>query len=261
LDDNVVFITGAAGGIGRATAAAFAGHGAHVGLIDRNRDGLAMAAEQLRAHGSKVETVVADLAAPGGVRDSVGMLLDAYGRVDVLVNAVGVLELRGFDELTWDDWLAGFRVHFLAAAEASRLVLGPMRQQHSGTILFVGSDLARQPEGIAPHYEVAKAALGPLVKMLARTEGPRGIRVNAVAPGPVDTSMLDGLKARVAKETGLPPEEAIRAELRRRGQALDGRLGRPEEIAAALVFLASHEASYITGATLSVDGGTTRGLP
>jgi NAD(P)-dependent dehydrogenase (short-subunit alcohol dehydrogenase family) len=97
-------------------------------------------------------------------------------------------------------------------------------------------------------------------KLLARSEGPNGVRVNAVAPGPIDTPMLDPIKRQAATRTGLPPEQAIIEVLRDRGQAL-GRLGQPPQVAATLVFLASAQAAYITGATLNIDGGTIRGLP
>ncbi len=259
LDGTVVFITGAAGGIGHATAAAFAANRAHLGLIDSNEPGLAMVADELRARGAKVESAVADIATAEGVRESLGALLAAHGnRVDVLVNNAGVLRVRTFEEATDDDWQEAFDVHVMGAVRACRLVLPLMREQ-GGCILFVVSDLARHPKGIAPHYEASKTSLLSLIEILAMEGGLHGIRINGVAPGPTDTPMLGPLKARLARQSDLPEEQAMREELRRRGQALGGRLVRPDEVAAALVFLASNEA--ITGAVLSVDGGTPGGLP
>ncbi len=259
-DGTVVFITGAASGIGHATAAAFAAKRAHLGLIDCNEPGLAVVVDELRAQGVKVESAVADLATAEGVRESVGALLATYGdRVDVLVNNAGVLRVGTFDEATDDDWQEAFNVHVMGAVRACRLVLPLMREQGGGCILFVVSDLARHPKGIAPHYEASKTSLLSLIEILAMEGGPHSVRVNGVAPGPTDTPMLGPLKARLATQSDLPEEQAMREELRRRGQALGGRLVRPDEVAAALVFLASNEA--ITGAVLSVDGGTLGGLP
>jgi NAD(P)-dependent dehydrogenase (short-subunit alcohol dehydrogenase family) len=261
LDGKVVIITGAAGGIGRATALAFAAEGANLGLVDRNRPRLAAVADKARAVGVKVEMVTADLATLQGIEDSIAELLAAHGgRVDVLVCAAGVLDLRSFDQVTWQDWEAGFRLHCLGPVWTAKNVLHVMRKQGSGRILMVISDLARQPEGIDPPYETAKGALLHATKLLARSEGPNGIRVNAVAPGPIDTPMIDPIKAQAARKTGSPPDQAIIEVLGERGQAL-GRLGRPEEVAALLVFLASQHAAFITGATYSIDGGTIRGLP
>ncbi len=258
---KTVFVTGAAGGIGRATALTFAREGADLGLVDRNEGALAAVVDQLRPLGVKVESVVADLATPGGVERGIGTLLEAYGgRVDVLVNAIGVLTLRSFGELTWEDWEAGFRVHCLGPVWASKMVLPAMREQGGGCVLMVASDLARQPEGIDPPYETGKAGLVHVTRSLARQEGPNGIRVNAVVPGPIDTPMIDQIKAQAAREYGLPPDQAIIRVLQQRGQAL-GRPGQPAEVAAALVFLASEQAGYITGAILGVDGGTIKGLP
>ena len=261
LVGKVVFITGAAGGIGRASALAFAAEGADLGLVDRNAHGLAAVAEEARALGVKAEAVSTDLATPRGIQDSIATLLAAHGgRVDVLVCAAGILTLRSFDELSWQDWEAGFRLHCLSPVWTSKLVLPVMREQGSGCILMVASDLARQPEGIDPPYETGKGGLLHATKLLARSEGPNGVRVNAVAPGPIDTPMLDPIKTQAATRTGLPPEQAIIEVLRDRGQAL-GRLGQPPQVAATLVFLASAQAAYITGATLNIDGGTIRGLP
>jgi NAD(P)-dependent dehydrogenase (short-subunit alcohol dehydrogenase family) len=260
LDGAVVLITGAASGIGHATAAAFAAKRAHLGLIDCNEAALAVVVDELRTQGVKVESAVADLATAEGVRESLGELLAAHGdRVDMLVNNAGVLRVRSFDEATDDDWREAFDVHVMGAVRACRIVLPLMREQGGGSVLFVVSDLARHPMGIAPHYEASKTSLLSLIQILAMEGGPHNVRVNGVAPGPTDTPMLGPLKARLARQSDLPEEQAMREELRRRGQALGGRLVRPDEVAAALIFLASSEA--ITGAVFNVDGGTPGGLP
>ncbi len=259
LHDRVALVTGAASGIGRATANRLVAEGAAMGLIDCDEAGLVAVADELRAQGAKIETAIADLATASGVTASIGALLDIYGRVDVLVNNAGVFRVRPFDEATDDHWQEAFDLHVMAAVRACRLVLPVMRGQRSGCVLFVVSDLARHPKGIAPHYEASKTSLLSLIAILAAQEGPRGIRVNGVAPGPTDTPMLAPLKAHLARQSNLPEGQAMEAELRRRGQALGGRLVRPDEVAAALGFLAANEA--ITGAVLNVDGGTPGGLP
>jgi NAD(P)-dependent dehydrogenase (short-subunit alcohol dehydrogenase family) len=260
LTSKVVVITGAASGIGLAAADTFAREGARLGLVDRDEERLAKAAAELRAHDAvSVETAVADLATAEGVRDSIGALLAAYGRIDVLVNNAGVLRVKPFDQATDADWQEAFDVHVMAAVRACRLVLPGMRARGEGCVLFVVSDLAHHPVGVAPHYQLSKTALLSLIADLAMEEGPQGIRVNGVAPGPTDTPMLGPLKAGLSRASGLPPGEALRQELVRRRQALQGRVIQPEEVADALVYLATREA--ITGAVLPVDGGTYGGLP
>ena len=260
LDGRTVVITGAASGIGRATAEAFAAEGSRLALVDHDAAALAGLAGAL--DGSTAAAVEADLSTAEGVERAFTQMRDALdGPPDVLVNNVGAGSVRTFDDLADEDWHATFELNFFSAVRAIRSVLPGMRERGSGTIVNVASDLARQPEANPLDYAVSKAAMLSLTKALARSEGP-AIRVNAVAPGPIWTPFWTkpgGFADTLGEVHGLPPQEAVEHEMRLRQLPLE-RLGRPEEVAAVIVFLASERASFVTSSVYGVDGGSVRSL-
>ena len=242
LKDKVVIVTGGSRGIGFATAEAFVREGAAVILTASRQETADKAVAQLKEKfpNAAVEGIWPNLSSYDEVKAAVDAVIEKYGKIDVLVNNAGVSEstpLSNYTESLFDKVLD---LNVKAVFNFSKAVSEQMTKQGSGVILNTSSMVSRdgQPAGIA--YPTSKAAVNGFTLSLARELGPKGIRVNAVAPGITETDMMKA----VPKEV-IDPMIA-RIPLRR--------LGQPEDIANAFVFLASDEASYITGVVLSVDG-------
>jgi len=262
LSGKVVLITGAAKGIGRATALAFAKEGASLALLDIDAAGLEAVKKEAAGLGAKAAVTVADLASEKGVADGIKAGLASYGgTLDVLVNNVGAGAVRTFDQLTDADWDSTMNLNFMSYVRACRVVLPLLRAKGSGVIINNASDLARQPEPVPVDYSASKAAVLALTKGLARSEGPK-IRVNAVAPGPIWTPFWTkpgGFAETMGQFHKMPPQQAVEHEMSLRQLPL-GRLGKPEEVANVIVFLASDLASFVTSAVWGVDGGSIRSI-
>lgn len=241
LDGKVVLITGASAGIGRATARLAAQEGATVATVARRPDPPAVG-EALH--------VSADLFEPGEPQRVVRVVEERLGRIDVLVNNVGFATIKRLEDVTDDDWDLSFRANFLSAVRATQAALPQMLERGSGSIVNVGSTSGRRPSTRFPDYSVTKAALLAFSKEVAASYASRGIRCNAVLPGPTLTPAWvepGGLADQQGdRQTVLTSEAAARPL---------GRLAEPDEVAAAIVFLASDRASYVTGADWSVSGG------
>lgn len=242
LRGKVVVITGGGGGIGRATALAFAREGATVVVSDIDLEAAQAVAEEVRALGVPALAVRTDVADPEDAQRLIATTLEHFGRIDVLVNNAGIFQSKPLDDLTAAEWDRVMAVNLRGAFLCAQAALGPMKAQRSGQIINLGS-LAGQVGGIVAgaNYAASKAGIICLTKSLAKNAGPFGIRVNCVNPGVIDTPMTQ------------PWPPAARAALVQ--QTPLGRLGRPEEVANAIVFLASDAASFIHGAHLDVNGG------
>lgn len=262
LGGKTVLITGAASGIGYATAQAFAQEGAHLALIDRDKTKLEERADTLRDHGVRVTSAAADCSRNDGVEAGVNAILaEIPAGPDVLVNNVGYAAPRAFLDITDDEWERSFQINFMAAVRMTRKLLPVMRTRPAAAIVNNGSDLGRQPEAIPADYGAMKAALLSLTKSLARAEAP-AIRINAVAPGPIWTPFWTnpgGFADSLAAVHNMPPREAVEHEMKLRQLPL-ARMGEPGEVANVIVFLASSLASFVTGSVWGIDGGSIRSL-
>ena len=238
LDGKVAVVTGANTGLGQGMAVALAEAGAKV--VGVGRRSCAETKEKIEAFGGSFTEVLADLSTTAAVDTVLSGALDAYGRVDILVNNAGISENTSFMDYTEETFDKVMDLNVKGVFNTTRVAAECMVARGKGVILSTSSmvSISGQPSGFA--YPASKFAVNGLTVSLARELGPKGIRVNAVAPGITETDMMKA----VPKEVIEPMIERI--PLRR--------LGQPEDIANAFVFLASDEASYITGVILSVDG-------
>jgi NAD(P)-dependent dehydrogenase (short-subunit alcohol dehydrogenase family) len=247
---NAVLVTGAAKGIGRATAQAFAEAGARVGLLDCDAATLDPLVEDMRRSGHDALGVVGDVASSAAVNHAVATIAQQLGKLDTLVANAGISFARRIDEYTDDEWDRILGVNLNGAFYTIRAAL-PHLEKTKGTIVLVSSmtGLVGQPHGAA--YDASKGALIAMTRSLALELAPAGIRVNCVCPAGVDTPLM-----RAWAQT-LPDPRAVlqqQAEMH-----LLKRMATAEEIAAAILFLASPAASFITGIALPIDGGATLG--
>jgi len=247
LAGKVAIITGAGSqnegvGNGRAMAVLFAREGARVLVVDRKREAADLTRDFIARHGGECAPFEADVTDPGACEEMVARAVELWGAVNVLVNNVGIGVARTIAEVTPEDWELQMRVNVTTMVNASRPAIAAMRRSGGGVILNTSSIASRRGRGLAP-YAASKGAVEALTRAMAADHGREGIRVNAIAPGPVYTPMVYA--------RGM--SEAAR-EARRKASAL-GIEGTPWDIAYAAVFLCSDEARYITGVTLDVDGG------
>jgi 3-oxoacyl-[acyl-carrier protein] reductase len=254
LGGRVAIVTGASRGIGLAASVALAAEGCRVLLCGRDQGALADAERQLDGAGTALPVDVTDPAAADAI---VAACLDAYGRLDIVVNNVGAAEPKPLSELTAQDWHLGMEVNFLAAARLSVAALPAMRAAGWGRFVHVASISGREPDPLFAPYSAAKAALLNFSTALSRAHAGDGVLSSCVIPGVTMTEMVEANAVATGARTDRTPEEVMDRMLAKHGVAA-GRFGQPEEIAAAIVFLASEAAGWITGATLEVDGGTLR---
>jgi NAD(P)-dependent dehydrogenase (short-subunit alcohol dehydrogenase family) len=246
LAKKAALVTGASSGIGRACALAFAREGAHVSLVARRRELLQQVCDG--SSGNAV-AVAADLSVPADIARAVQQTLEAFGRIDVLVNNAGILLPGTAESHSEEEWQRTFDVNLRAAWLLSRAVLPHMRVVGGGSIINMASVLGLAGARNRLAYAASKGALVMLTRCMAVDHASENIRVNCICPGFVETELTDGMLA----QSRDPDAERQR---RVRLHPL-GRLGTPEDVAALAVYLASDESTWVTGAAIPVDGGFT----
>lgn len=254
LAGQSVVVTGAGRGIGLAVTVAFLAAGARVVAGSKQRT---EALDSLVEEGAQLTVVELDLAAPEGPAALVAEAVAAHAGVDVLVNNVGAVRPRvdGFLATTDADWEWALTINLMTAVRATRAALPHLLASGGGRIVTVSSINARLPDPLVIDYSAAKGALSNFCKALSKQVGPRGVRVNCVSPGPVETALWqggDGVAATVGRSLGVDPREVARDAA---AQAVTGRFTRPSEVADLVLFLASRRSDNITGADFLIDGG------
>jgi NAD(P)-dependent dehydrogenase (short-subunit alcohol dehydrogenase family) len=243
LEGRVALVTGAGSGIGRAIAQAFAREGAHVYVTDVNGEAAEAVAGEIAEAGGRAQAVTADVSRGQDVAAMFRLVETAHGRLDVLVNNAG-LNVRGdFRHLSDADWVTIREVNLDGVVRVARDGFPLLKASGRGSLVNIASIMAHRGLRQLTAYSATKGAVTALTRGLAVEYAPFGIRVNALCPGFVETALTRRVLRNPAIEKALVDSTALR------------RLGRPEEIAGAAVFLAGDEASYVTGAELAVDGG------
>src|SRR6059036_3779550 len=246
MKNKVILITGALTGIGRATAIAFAREGAHVVVCGRHDDAGNALVTELRAVGAEAEYIRADVRHEDDVRGLVDQVIKRFGRLDIAVNNAGTEGKPGpVTEQTAESYAATFDTNVLGTLLSMKHELRVMLPQGSGSIVNVSSTYGRTGGAGASVYAASKHAVEGLTKSAALEAAGSGVRVNVVAPGPVETGMLNRFAGTDERKAGLIATVPLK------------RVGRPEEIAQTIAFLSSDKASFITGASYLVDGGKT----
>lgn len=243
FDNKVALVTGGGGGIGSAIARRFASEGAHALVTDVNGEAAETVAADICASGHKASAITVDIARAEECRALVASALSAHGRIDILVNNAGINRRGNILAITEDDWSATFAVNLDAMFHLCRAAIPGMMENGGGAIVNTASQWGLHPAPNHIAYNVSKAAVASFTQNLARDYAPHKIRVNAVCPGEIHTSML---------ESGVKRSGRTMADLDR--LVPYGRVGKPEEVAALVAFLASDEAPFMCGSLVEITG-------
>lgn len=245
LEGRVALVTGASQGIGRACALRLAAQGAKVALAARNSDKLQQVEAEIAGAGGEAGSFIMDVAQEEQIKSGTKAALDRFGKIDILVNNAGITRDQLVMRMKRPDWDAVLNTNLTSAYLCTQQAISPMLKQHWGRIINITSVFGQMGQAGQANYAASKAGLIGLTMAIARELGSRNITCNAVAPGFIETAMTSVLSDEL-KQSAL---KAIPL----------GRVGTPEEVAHCVAFLASEEASYITGHVLNVNGGMLMG--
>ena len=254
FQDNVVVVTGAGSGIGRAAALAFGREGAKVVSADIDAASAEATADQIKAAGGQSESLQVDVSVAADVERMVSTTAERLGRLDVLLNNAGIIFLLPITQVSEEQWDRLMSINLKGVYLGCKYAIPQMIRQGKGAIVNTASIAGLRGVATYDTYCASKGGVVQLTKALAVEFAKMGVRVNCVCPGIIDTAMLD----RGGVEQGL--DKAVFVQMAGAAHPM-GRIGRPEEVAAAMLFLASDEASFITGVALPVDGGMWAGPP
>jgi 2-hydroxycyclohexanecarboxyl-CoA dehydrogenase len=249
VSERVAFVTGGASGIGRAAAFALAEDGCAVAVADLREDAAATVAGEIEANGGRGLAVAVDVTDGGSATAAIARASGALGPIAVLVNCAGWDELRPFLDTDEGFWRKVVSINYEGCLRVTHAVLAGMVERGGGRIVSIASDAARVGSSGEAVYAGAKAGVIAFSKTIAREVARHGVTANVVCPGPTDTPLLQGMAEQAPDSAKLVSALERAVPMRR--------LGRPEDVAAAVAFLASEQAAYITGQTLSVSGGLT----
>lgn len=247
LENKRAIVTGGAGGIGRATCIAFAAEGASVAVVDVQPEAAEAVAQEIRAAGGTAIALTADVSSESDVERVVADTVAAFGGIDVVFNNAGIIRRTTAVETTAEEWDRVFGVNVKSIFLMCKHVVPVMAANGGGSIVNTGSGWGLKGGNRAISYCASKGAVVNMTRALAIDHGPQGIRVNSVNPGDVNTGMLRDEARQLGQETSSFLAESADRPLQR--------MGEPEEIAAAVVWLASSDSSYVTGSAVVVDGG------
>jgi len=244
---RTVFVTGAASGLGRATAKLFAGEGADVYAVDVDSAGLAETIESIRASGGRVEGGVCDVSSSAAVKSSIAQTMARFGGLDVLANVAGTGRTVRFEEIEEEEWNRTIAVNLTGVFHTTKAAIAHLLARPGGNIVNVSSIAGLRGQAYNSHYCASKAGLLNFTRAIALEFASRGLRANCVCPGGILTPLIRRFQPREDFESRLiayysPP--------------VDKKMSQPEDVANAILFLASDEAKMINGAGLVIDGGT-----
>ena len=241
LKGKVALVTGGAQGIGRAVALLLAQNGADVAVSDINLERAEETAKEIEALGRRAMAIRADVAKSADVEQMVEVILGRFGQIDILINNAGIAKDKLILRMTEEDWDTVLNVNLKGTFHCTKAVVRHMSKQRNGKIVNIASVVGEMGNAGQANYSASKAGVIGFTKTIAREFAQRGINVNAIAPGYIETPMTEALpeKAKEELKRMIPME----------------RLGRPEDVAAAVLFLVSEASSYITGQVLNVNGG------